>query len=131
VVKFEILSISYLFIHREYNKYRDPIGLEKLSHGTLKDLEYFQKNMNNPRTNQIVNYTWEKPLYESPSIHKSHPSEHENNKRNQNTLDLMVPYKGFPHCVKQNKWEGEPSDPPVFHIVPQKRKTMVLSSMTQ
>ena len=43
----------------------------------------------------------------------------------------MAPYTGFPHTIKQNSWEIDPNGPPDFKMEPQKRRTAVLSSMTQ
>jgi hypothetical protein len=83
-------------------------------------------------SNQVVNYTWEKPSLESPSIFKPHPADLANkNKTYQHTLEVMAPYRGFAHAVKQNKWEGEPVPAPAFHDEEQKRRTVILSAMTQ
>lgn len=113
----------------------DPIDINIVSHGVLKDIEYFKKNLNvSPKSNQIVNYTWEKPSNESPSIYGPLFNEYQSkdlNKRHQNTLELMATYRGNPHCVKQNRWDVDPNGPPEFKDVPQKRRTAVQSAMTQ
>jgi hypothetical protein len=107
--------------------------VDSLSDQTLTDIAYFKQNLAAPASNQILNYTWEKPSEESPSIFKPHPEDltSADRKTYQNTLDIMAPYRGFAHAVKQNKWEGEPSQAPTFHDSEQKRRTVILSSMTQ
>lgn len=42
----------------------------------------------------------------------------------------MATYKGYPHVIKQSRWESEPNAPPDFKDSPQKRRTAVLSAMT-
>ncbi len=106
-----------------------------MNHTILKDIEYFHKNLSLSNTNQIVNYTWEKPSNESPSTYKKIEEVKVNGSvatsTYQNTLDIMAPYKGIPHSVKQNKWETDPSDPPKFLPYPQHRRTANQSAMTQ
>ena len=124
-----------LYCHREAKRTPrySPIEISGVSHTVLKDIEYFQKNLKrhqDDNSNQIVNYTWEKPSEESPSIYK--PLENDWRPLNhKNTLDLMATYTGYPHVVKQNKWEDEPSKPPSYSEEPERRRTTVLSCMTQ
>lgn len=101
-----------------------------MSHAVNKDIEYFQKNLARPKSNQIVNYTWEKPSAESPSIYTVNKTPTDS-KKHQHTLELMATYEGIPHTVKQNRWEEDPNGPPEFQNCPQKRRTVVLSAMTQ
>ncbi len=106
-----------------------------MNHTILNDIQYFHKNLNRSDTNQIVNYTWEKPSSESPSTYKNIEEVKADKSvvtsTYQNTLDLMAPYKGIPHAVKQNKWETDPSEPPTFLPYPQQRRTANQSAMTQ
>jgi len=52
-------------------------------------------------------------------------------KTHKNTLDQMAVFHGYPHVQKQNKWESDPNGPPEFLGYAQKRRTTVLSQMTQ
>ncbi len=111
--------------------------MSTLNKPIIKDIEYFQKNLSRPvASNQVVNYTWEKPGIESPSIYTRINELKDNENRSiksthQHTLDQMATYKGIPHIVKQNKWETDPSEPPKFLLYPQQRRAATLSSMTQ
>lgn len=107
-----------------------PIDVTTVSHAITKDIEYFQKNLSRPASRQFVNYTWEKPSDESPSIYTQNKSQVDNMKH-QNTLELMMTHQGYPHVVKQSEWETDPNGPPDMRSYPQKRRTVVLSSMTQ
>jgi hypothetical protein len=93
----------------------------------VKNIEYFEKNVQRPFNPQVVNYTWEKPSEKSPSMFRTYKNEN----LKQNTLDLMATYEGYPHLAQQNKWESEPSGPPEFRSYPETRRTVVLSAMTQ
>lgn len=99
-----------------------------MSHSCLKNIEYFQKNLLTYNSKQIVNYTWEKPSSESPSIFTKNDQK---NAKSSHTLELMSAYHGHPHVVKQSRWESDPNGPPQFYPFPQKRRTAVLSTMTQ
>ncbi len=128
----------FFYIKKRDNKNKSTdasIDVSNLNHTVLKDIEYFHKNLGRSDTNQIVNYTWEKPSNESPSTYKKIEEVKVNGSvvasTYQNTLDLMAPYKGIPHAVKQNKWETDPSDPPKFLPYPQHRRTANQSAMTQ
>lgn len=105
--------------------------MKGITHGTTKDLEYFQKSLNRSNRTQLVNYTWQKPCKESPSFYKPHVRDESNTKSRKNTLDLMATYIGHAHVIKQNKWETGPTNPPNFLSYPQARRTNVLSSMNQ
>ena len=43
--------------------------MSNLNHSILKDIEYFEKDSQKSSSNQIVNYTWEKPSDSSPSTY--------------------------------------------------------------
>ncbi|CAF0928093.1 unnamed protein product [Brachionus calyciflorus] len=115
---------------QKQNDPNSPIDVTHVSHTVLKDIEYFQKNLSRGiGSNQRVNYTWEKPSDESPSIFNTKPSN--DDIKSQHTLEIMSTYKGYPHVIKQSRWEIDPNGPPEFHSYPQKRRTVVLSTMTQ
>jgi len=104
----------------------------------LKDIEYFQQDLEklsrNANSNQIVNYTWEKASEQSPSFYKPHQVGNPKSKyETQNTLDLMATYdnKNYPHIVTQNEWQSTPSNPPIFLPYPEKRRVVVLSTMSK
>lgn len=105
-----------------------PIDVTNVSHTVLKSIDYFQKNLATEGSKQIVNYTWEKPSDESPSIFGNNGQE---NVKSRHTLEIMSTYHGHPHVIKQSRWETDPNGPPEFHSFPQKRRTAVLSTMTQ
>ncbi|RNA25470.1 hypothetical protein BpHYR1_034508 [Brachionus plicatilis] len=105
-----------------------PIDITNVSHTVLSNIDYFQKNLARDGYKQIVNYTWEKPSDESPSIFASNKHDKE---RTQHTLEILSTYHGHPHVIKQSRWETDPNGPPEFHPFPQKRRTAVLSTMTQ
>lgn len=105
-----------------------------MTHGVLNDIGYFHKDLKKSRQNQIVNYTWQKPPEESPSFYKPHDIETQNSKYElKNTLDLMATYstKNYPHVSKQNEWQAATTAPPVFLPYPEKRRVIVLSTMSQ
>lgn len=39
--------------------------------------------------------------------------------------------KNYPHISKQNEWQAAPAPPPVFLPYPEKRRVVVLSTMSQ
>lgn len=79
-----------------------------------------------------MNYTWEKASEESPTIFQRHAVDDKpEDDKYKNTLDLMAPYKGFPHAVEQNRWEADTCPPPEMKSEPQIRRTAVLSTMTR
>lgn len=111
-----------------------PIDVNNVTHGALKDIELFQKDLNRSRNSQVINYTWQKPSENSPSFYKPIDPETKTNKYElKNTLDLMATYssKNYPHINKQNEWQAAPSAPPSFLPYPQKRRVVALSTMSQ
>ena len=130
-----IRGLSSVVLFRDAKKSQPyyTVEISDVTHNFIKDIEYFQNNLKRHQdgnSNQIVNYTWEKPSEESPSIYK--PLENDTRPLNhKNTLDLMATFTGYPHVVKQNKWEDEPSKTPTFSDQPERRRTTVLSCMTQ
>ena len=100
-----------------------------MSPSCQKDIKYFLNNSNEKK--QVVNYTWEKQTEESPSIFRRHEIDDKpEDDRYKNTLQLMEPYKGFPHAVEQNKWEADRCAPPEMKSTQATRRTAVLSTMT-
>lgn len=120
----------FFFFKRNLKKQNSeaPIDITNVSYTCLKNIEYFQKNLVTNNSKQIVNYTWEKPSNESPSIFGTNGQE---NAKSRHTLEIMSTYNGHPHAVKQSRWESDPNGPPQFFPFPQKRRTAVLSTMTQ
>ncbi len=112
-----------------------PIDINHVSDGTLKDIEYFQKDLKMAAKKQIVNYTWEKPVIDqSPNFYKPHDVDIKHNKFElKNSLDLMATYsqKNHPHISKQNEWQSNTTQPPTFLPMPPKRRVVVLSTMSQ
>ena len=115
-----------------------PVDVDHVTHGVLKDIEYFQQDLKklsqNATSNQIVNYTWEKASEQSPSFYKPFEASNPKSKfETQNTLDLMATYnnKNYHHVVKQNEWQALPIGPPIFKSYPEKRRVIVLSTMSQ
>jgi hypothetical protein len=103
--------------------------MSEVSPSCQKDIKYFLEN--SKEKCQKVGFTWEKQSDESPSIFRRHEIDDKpEDDRYKNTLQLMEPYKGFPHAVEQNKWQAERCPPPEMKSTPLKRRTAVLSTMT-
>jgi hypothetical protein len=109
-----------------------------VNESVIKDIKYFQKDLNasiNNKNHQNVNYTWEKPPAESPSIFDNQAIINESpNKRLPqyiNTLDAMATHHGCPQIIPQNKWEADVTNPPKLVPNQEKRRTAVMSAMTQ
>jgi hypothetical protein len=119
---------------RENTRIGNNLTLEKdvenISEGCRKDIKYFLEN-SRPKAKSALSYTWEKFEEESPSIFRRHAIDDEpENDKYKNTLQLMAPYKGYPHVREQNRWASERCDPPELRPEPQKRRTACLSTMT-
>ena len=132
-----MIKFCKLLIVREHPRSQSTdlktINRDGLSSSCLKDIEYFEANLQRAKSsNQVFNYTWEKSTEESPTFFKRHPvDDRQEDDRYKQTLELMAPYKGFPHASNQNKWEAETGEPPELKSEPQVRRTAVLSTMTK
>lgn len=130
--QFGTFKWQYIKEHQHARINLANVDATDLSSGCLKDIKYFLANAKQSGSNQIVNYTWEKAEEESPSIFQRHEIDDKpEDDKHKNTMQLMEPYKGFPHAAEQNKWEAETGAPPVLKSEPMKRRTAVLSTMTR